>query len=207
MRLLVGATRSICVLSWFMAVAVADHLDSLGGAFAQVLDLAAQLRGLERTLGDEQEAVGLERLLDIVVGAAFDRGHGGFDVAVAGNDDHRQLGVDLANDREDFEAVEAAALQPDVENDEVRLARFDCQQRLVAVAREAALVAFIFENAGDKLTDVSLVIDDQNVRCHRSILSLTVALLLWVPVQSAGAGACDGVVFWVALPSVVTGRR
>ena len=57
------------------------------------LDLAPQLRGFERAQRHEHQPVGLERLLDVVVGAALDRGDGGLDVAVAGDDDDRQIGM------------------------------------------------------------------------------------------------------------------
>ena len=70
MRALVGATRSIGLPELVHGRRMADDPARLDGARAQVLDLALEARGLERALGDEHEAVGLERLLDEVVGAA-----------------------------------------------------------------------------------------------------------------------------------------
>ena len=44
-------------------------------------------------VGDQEQPVGLERLLDEVVGAALDRRDRGFDIAVAGDHHHRQFGM------------------------------------------------------------------------------------------------------------------
>ena len=114
----------------------------------EFFDLALEPRGFQRAVGDQHQPVGLERLLDEVVGALLDRRDGGFDVAVAGDHHHRQirmLGLDVA---EQLQAVELAALQPDVEEDQVRPPRRDCAQRVVAVARGAGGIAFVFEDAG-----------------------------------------------------------
>ena len=122
----------------------------------------------------EHEAIGLERLLDVVVGAALDGGDGGLDVAVAGDDHDGQIGIGALDDGEHLEPVEPAALQPDVEDDELRPALLDDAKRLVAVARQARAVAFVLEDAGHELADVGLVVDDQDVSCHLSLLELRV---------------------------------
>ncbi len=90
---------------------LADHLGALHRALAQRLHFAAQLRGFERAQRHEHQPVGFERLLDVVVGAAPDRGHRGFDVAVARDDDDRQIGVLLLDCGQHLEAVETAPLQ------------------------------------------------------------------------------------------------
>ena len=64
----------------------------------ELLHFAPQSQIFEGALGDQDEAVGLERLLDEVVGPLLDGGHRGFDVAVTGNHHDRKLGV-LALDR------------------------------------------------------------------------------------------------------------
>ena len=131
-RLLVGATRSMERAQLVDGRRLADHLGADHRALAQLAHLALQLGGLERAQRHEQQPVGLERLLDVVVGAALDGGDRGLDVAVAGDDDHRQVGVRLLDDVEHLQAVEAAALQPDVEDDELRPALLDRLQGLVA---------------------------------------------------------------------------
>jgi hypothetical protein len=92
MRLLVGATRSMVWRNWFIAddVPIRSNVSPLRCAGP---NLALQLGGLERALGDQDQPVGLERLLDEVVGAALDGRDGGLDVAVAGDHHHRQVGM------------------------------------------------------------------------------------------------------------------
>ena len=76
-----------------------DH-DGLAGdparlnrAGAQVAHLALQPRGFERPLGHQHQPVGLERLLDEVVGAGLDGRDCRLDVAVTRDHHHRQIGM------------------------------------------------------------------------------------------------------------------
>ena len=149
---------------------LADHLEADHRALAQLAHLALQLGGLQRAQRHQQQPVGLERLLDVVVGAALDGGDGGLDVAVARDDDHRQVGVGLLDDVEHLQAVEAAALQPDIEDDELRAALLDGLEGLIGIARQTRAVTVVLQEAGDHLADVGLVVDDQDVRCHLSLL-------------------------------------
>ena len=161
---------------------LADHLGAEARALPQLLHLALQLKRLERAQRDEDQAVGLERLLDVIVGAALDSGHRRLDVAVARDDDDRQIGIASLHVGQHLEAVEAAALQPDIENDEMRAALLDRAQRLVAVAGEPRTVTFVLEYAGHEIADVGLVIDDEDVCGHRSLLQSN-------PFRPAGPGA------------------
>ena len=79
------------------------------GAGAQLVDLALQPRGLQRALGDQDQPIGLERLLDEVVGAELDRRHRGLDVAVAGNHHHRHVAVLLLDDLQQLAGRRAAS--------------------------------------------------------------------------------------------------
>ena len=67
---------------------------------------------------------------------------------------------------QDLETVEAAALEPDVEEDEMRPARADRGQRLVGRTRRARPVPFVVEDARDEIADVRLVVDDEDIRAH-----------------------------------------
>src|SRR5665647_1622638 len=106
--------------------------------------------------------VGLERLLDEVVGAALDGGDRGFDIAVSGDHHDRQIGLFALDLLQQLQAIELAALQPDVEKYQMRAAVGDLRQRRIAVAR----------GPGGE----SLVIDNQNVTCHGSRLSCQLPL-------------------------------
>jgi hypothetical protein len=145
-----------------------DHDRALHAAFAQLPVLALQLGCFERALGDQHEPVGLERLLDIVVGAALDRRDGGLDIAVARDDDDGEIRMGLADAVEHLEPVEPAALQPDVENDERGAPLLDGRKGLLAVLGDARPMTFVFEDAGDQIANVGFVVDDENVRRHES---------------------------------------
>ena len=134
-RLLVGPTFSIVCRSWLIGRRAADQVAAFGASCLSSPHLALEPRVLQRPLRDEHQPVGLERLLDEVVGAALDRRDRGLDVAVTGDHHDRQLGMILLDRVEELQPVETAALQPDVEEDEVRPARRHCCERLVAVAR------------------------------------------------------------------------
>ena len=164
MRLLVGAIFSTVWRSWF----IDDDLPTTaeGRKLLECLDLALEPRRFQRALGNQHQPVGLERLLDEVVGALLDGGHGGFDVAVTRNHHDRQFGMLPLHRIEQLQPVEPAALQPDVEEYEIGPAARDMRQRVVAVARGARDKAFILQDAGNKLPDIRFVVDNEDVICH-----------------------------------------
>ncbi len=134
------------------------------GELLEFLHLALEPRVLQGPLGDQQEPVGFERLLDEVIGAALDGGDGGFDVAVSGNHHDRQFGMFHLERIEELQAIETAALQPDVEEHEVRTPRHDGGERVVAVMRGTGKIALILQDAGDQFANVGFVVDDEDVR-------------------------------------------
>jgi hypothetical protein len=130
------------------------------------LDFALEPRRLQRALGNQHQPVGLERLLDEVVCPLLDGGHGSFDVAMTRNHHDREFGMLALHRIEQLQPVEPAALQPDVEEDEIGSAAGDMRQRVVAVSRGARDKAFILQDAGNELPDVRFVINNENVICH-----------------------------------------
>ena len=117
MRELAGPTFSITRLQVRDRGRRPDHPVGRAAASAQIADLPLEARGLQRPLGDKDQTIGLERLLDEIVGAELDRRHRRLDVAVSRNHHHRHVRM-LALDRfEQLQAVELRALQPDVEED------------------------------------------------------------------------------------------
>src|SRR5215469_6611343 len=67
----------------------------------------------------QQQAVGFERFFDKVVGAAFDGGNSRLDIAMTGDHHDRQFGMLLLEAIEQLKTVELAALQPNVEENEI----------------------------------------------------------------------------------------
>ena len=166
MRLPVGAARSTCWRSWLMACDTPTRSSSpptrsFSSSFSRF-----EPRRLDGALGDQQQPVGFERLLDELVGADLDRRHRRLDGAVAADHHHRQARQLAADDLEDLQPVELAALQPDVEHHQRRLARADGGERLGAVAGLARLIALILEDAAHQHADIGFVVDDEDVMRH-----------------------------------------
>ena len=96
----------------------------------------------------------------------LDGGDRGFDIAVAGNHHHGQIGMLVLGGFEQLQAVEAAALQPDIEKDEIGTARRDRAERGIAVMRDAGRIALVLQDARDEFADVGFVVNDENIGCH-----------------------------------------
>src|SRR5665647_894283 len=135
--------------------------------------------------------VGLERLLDEVVGTALDGGDRGFDIAVSGDHHDRQIGLFALDLLQQLQPIELAALQPDVEEHQMGAAISDFRQRRIAVARGPGGESLVVENARDQIANISFVIDNQNVTCHGSRLSrqLPVAASTFVSLLVVAAGS------------------
>ena len=144
----------------------ADQRGRLRRHLLELLDLAFEPRCFECALGHQHQPVGLERFFDEIIGAVLDGSDRGFDVAMAGDHHQRHLGMFLLDGIEQLQAVELAALQPNVEENQVRFARHDGGQRVIAVARGACVVAFVLQDAGHQIADVGLVIDNENICDH-----------------------------------------
>ena len=136
------------------------------------VSLKQQLRKkyrFENIVGDHpkmQELFRLERLLDEVDRTAADRGNGGIDIAVAGEDDDRKLGFAGLDRVEDLKPVHRAAMQPHVEQHQRGPLLVDRRQRRLAVSGRAAIIALVAEHAGDKVANVSFIINYQYVERH-----------------------------------------
>ncbi len=119
MRLLVGATFSMVWRRCSMGPELPTSTRRERRELLEFLDLALEPRRFQRAVGHQHQSVGLERLLDEVVGALLDRRDGGFDIAVARDHHDGQIGMLGLDVAEELQAVELAALQPDIEEDEI----------------------------------------------------------------------------------------
>src|SRR5215469_16601072 len=140
-----------------------------GGERSELLELphlALKPGILERAFGDEQQAIGLERLFNEIIGAALDRRHRSFDIAVARNHHDRQFRMLLLEAVEQLQTVKPAALEPNIEENEIGSARDHSGERLVAVAGGAGAMALVLQNARDQLAYIRLIVDDQDIGCH-----------------------------------------
>ncbi len=86
---------------------------------------------------------------------------------MAADHDDGDVGFLGVHGLEDAEAVELAALQPDVEDDEGGAAVPECGDGGVAVAGLADGISLVFQHAFDQHPDVGFVVDDEDVLSHR----------------------------------------
>ena len=124
----------------------------------QVLGREALL--LEPALDDVDDLFDLERLEDVVVGAALHRVDRGLDRAEAGHDDGERVGRGLADRLEQLDAAHARHLQ--IADDEVVVRAIELAERARAVLGGADDVAFHPEEVREDVADELLVVDDQH---------------------------------------------
>ena len=138
--------RSICAKSASEARIATDHAVRRGAlAIAQVGELALLPRPRQHALDEQRELVEVERLLEVVRGAAAHRLDGVLHRSVGGHQDDREarrLGLDVA------EHVETRAVgQPQIEQHEIRGIAAQRLESPGAVRRGAHLVPARFERA------------------------------------------------------------
>ena len=104
----------------------------------------------------------LERLEDVVVGAALHGVDRGLDRAEAGHDDGERVGGGLADRLEQLDAAHARHLE--VADDEVVVRASELGERARAVLRGAHDVAFHAEEVREDVADELLVVDDEDAR-------------------------------------------
>jgi hypothetical protein len=131
---------------------------SLPGAF--------ELRIFQGALRHEHQAFGFERLLNKIVGAAFNGGNSSLGITVTGDHHNRQFGMLLFEAFEQLKTVEPAAFQPNIEENEIRPTRNDSGQCFVAVTRRARIVSLVLQDPRHQFADVRFVVNDQDVGCH-----------------------------------------
>jgi hypothetical protein len=161
--------RATLAISWRRAWAGRRLAHQAVGAEAlhpQAAVLALELGRFQGPVDHQQQAVGLERLFQELVGAALDGADGGLDVAVARDHDHRQVGVQLLDHVEQLQPVHAAALHPDVQDQQRGLAGPQGPQRLVGIGGHPHRVALILQDAGHQFADIDLVVDHKHVSAH-----------------------------------------
>ena len=136
---------------------------------------APQPRRLDGAADDGDQAVGLERLLDIVVSTDLDRLHRRFDRPMAADHDDRDVRMLAPEQVKKLHSVEPAVFQPDIEDHEARSPGCDLLERLLGIGRIAGFVALVLEDARNQKTNVVFVIDYENVFSHAPPSALSTA--------------------------------
>ena len=95
----------------------ADQFGLCPGPQPQLGVFLPQPRRFQRTRDNQQQSVGVEWLLDEIIGADLDGPHRRFDGAVATDHDHRHLRLLAVQVLQNPKAIELGVLQPDIEHD------------------------------------------------------------------------------------------
>ncbi len=109
--------------------------------------LAPQALGLRSAGDQQQQTFCFERLLDKVHRAAPHRRDSSVDIAVAREDDHRQLRLARLDGVEHFKTVHLAPMQPHIEQHQAGAALINGRKRARAIGSGAAGIAFIAQHA------------------------------------------------------------
>ena len=134
----------------------------------QGADLALQGDVGQRVADGEQHAVGVERLLEEVVGAELGGLDRRLDRAVTRDHDDDRVRVLLAQLLQHLEPVESRHL--DVEQHQVRPALAVEAERLVAGAGLQHLVALVVEQLLQRGADARLIVHHEDAVAHRGAL-------------------------------------
>jgi hypothetical protein len=134
--------------------------DGVAERLAEAGVFVGEVGVFERVLEEEEHAVGVERLLEEVVGAGLGGFDGRLDRAVAGDHDDRGARVELAQAPEGVEAVHPGHL--DVEEDEVRAEAVVLRDAFGGARGGADLVAFVLEELAECGADAGFVVDDED---------------------------------------------
>jgi hypothetical protein len=119
-------------------------------------------RRLEGLLDGAQQLGQRERLLHEIEGPEARRLHGGLHRAMAGKHDHRE--AQLLRIRPLAQQRDAVGVRhPDVEQHEVRLLARTRSARLGRVGGHLHLVTLVAEDLPQRLADVRLVVDDEDL--------------------------------------------
>ena len=151
---------------------LAHQFAVIAGLQFQFLHFALEAGGFQRPFHHMQQPIGLEGFFDKIIGALLDRGDCRFDGAMARNHHHRQIGLFALEHVKHLDAVQLGALQPDIQNDQLRTAGTHRGERGFAIARAAGFIPFIRQDARDQIPDIPFVVHHQDFRRdQRSVLA------------------------------------
>ncbi len=131
---------------------------------AELPVLFLELGVLEGVAQRDEHAVGVERLLEKVVGAELGRFDRRLHGAVPADHDDDGRGIHLADALERLEPIDARHLH--VEEDEVRAPLLERAQRIHGIAHRLHLVPLVLEELAERSSDPLLVVHHQHAPAH-----------------------------------------
>lgn len=127
-------------------------------------DDALQMAFFHRAFEQRFQLVQVERLLDVVVSAAFHARDGRFDRGESRRDDDLEIGVDLAQRLHGSDAVHPVHLQ--IGDGQVELPALDGLDGGIAALRGFDLEVFLRQLEGEQVADSGFVVNDKNAGCR-----------------------------------------
>src|SRR5665213_716539 len=178
---------------------LSDDLVSRLDARTEAAVLLAQNDVLERIAQRDLNAIGVERLLEKVVGAELSGLDGRLNGSVTADhhDDRRR--IDDANALERLESIDAAHLH--IHEDEIRMPLLILGDRVDCVLHRVHLVAVVLEELAERGADPLLVVCNQDLRAHRT----TLYRVIW-PFLMRTSPMCTGVISGSASSATAAGR-
>ena len=158
-----------------------QHLGRADITAAQIGVFAAQAACLHRARNDHHQLVNVEGLFDEVIGPLLDRGDRDFNVAMARDDDNRNVRIVALHGFQDVDPIHPAVLQPDIQDHQRRRFGIDLGHALVGVRGQPHGIALVLQNIANQFANVFFIIGDKNTG-HLSSLpawGILFALPLW----------------------------
>ena len=139
----------------------------------QRLILGAQQFCFSGTCHQQEQTLRLKWFFDKIRGSTPNGGDGGIQIAMAGDHKNRLARIAAFDFIKQIQPVEARPLQKHVKEHERGTTICNGRKRRITVRCGPRRIAFILQHAGDEITDICLIIDDQNVECHGLVLLVT----------------------------------
>jgi hypothetical protein len=155
----------------------AHHLVPAVDRLAEARVLGRQLHPLQRVPQQQEHAVGVERLLEEVIGTRLGGLHRRLDGAVAGDHHDDGVRVELLELAQRVEPVEARHL--DVHEHEVRPEPLVLGEPLGRARRGAHVIPFVLQQLAERVAHAGLVVDDQDAAGHQGGVGVGVGPALY----------------------------
>jgi len=130
---------------------------------AQVEIFMAQAPRIDGILDQDEHLLQRQRFFREIVGAQLGRAHRRFDRPMPRDHDDLWRIIHLANLPEHLQPINPC--KPDIQQNQVEARLAQQVEAVFATRADAGLVAFVLENASQRLADAGFVVNDEDV-CH-----------------------------------------
>lgn len=140
-----------------------EKLKMVGGEFEKVGKIEIEIGGLKRKLRKEDKEVGIERILDEIIGEEKNGREGGLDIEMKGNNKKRKLRMMIIDIVKKWKKVEKDEMKKYIEKKKKRREVINGRKRDIRIERGECLMELIDKNKRKKIKDIKLVIKKKNI--------------------------------------------